>query len=115
MTAALRANGIVGQPGAHSSIGGAASGAQAARREQIDNLDHLPEHPQPPASLETPDPIAAIIEGDNAFPAADGGRQQPNDDASNSRLRPRRPARRRATARSRGIGGWCRSCSMGAT
>jgi Predicted secreted (periplasmic) protein len=40
---------------------------------QIDNLDHLPEHPQPPASLETPDPIAAIIEGDNAFPTADGG------------------------------------------
>jgi cell division protein FtsL len=40
---------------------------------QVDNLDHLPEHPQPPAPLETPDPIAAIIEGDNAFPTADSG------------------------------------------
>jgi cell division protein FtsL len=38
---------------------------------QVDNLDRLPEHPQPPASLETPDPIGAIIEGDNAFPTAD--------------------------------------------
>jgi hypothetical protein len=40
---------------------------------QVDSLDHLPEHPQPPTSAEGPDPIAAIIEGDNAFPTADGG------------------------------------------
>jgi len=40
---------------------------------QVDGLDHLPEHPQPPTSAEGPDPIAAIIEGDNAFPTADSG------------------------------------------
>jgi len=40
---------------------------------QVDGLDHLPEHPQPQTSAEGPDPIAAIIEGDNTFPTADSG------------------------------------------
>jgi hypothetical protein len=35
---------------------------------QVDNLDHLPERPAPPAAADTPDPIAAIIEGDNTLP-----------------------------------------------
>jgi hypothetical protein len=35
---------------------------------QIDPLDHLPDHPQPAAAPGDPDPIATIIESDNQFP-----------------------------------------------
>jgi hypothetical protein len=35
---------------------------------QVDNLDRLPDRPQPAAPVDGPDPIAAIIEHDNEFP-----------------------------------------------
>jgi cell division protein FtsL len=41
---------------------------------QVDTLNHLPERPAPPAAAETPDPIAAIIEGDSTLPPI-GARQ----------------------------------------
>jgi cell division protein FtsL len=43
---------------------------------QIDNLDRLPERPQPAAQPAGPDPIAVIIDHDNEFPPA-SGRQEP--------------------------------------